>query len=87
MAKVNSLPLNTSILRDKTSVFRFKDLTVLVQIPHPTPPGQGSNSSPPGTDDIQGSQLSTKRGQVTGCVKRVFNIQEIRRKRSLLSNR
>ena len=35
-AKVNSLPLNTSILKDKTSESRFKDLTVLVQIPHPT---------------------------------------------------
>ena len=34
-AKVNSSPLNTSILKDKASVSLFKDLTVLVQIPHP----------------------------------------------------
>ena len=51
MARVNSLPLNTSILKDKTSVSRFKDLSVPVKIPHPTlarfkllTPGHGRNT-------------------------------------------
>ena len=51
MARVNSLPLNTSILKDKTSVSRFKDLSVPVKISHPTlakfkllTPGHGRNT-------------------------------------------
>ena len=36
LAKVNSLPLNSSILKDKTSVFRWRNLISPVQIAHPT---------------------------------------------------
>ena len=45
LAKVNCLPVNTSILKNKPLVFRSKDLKVPIQIPpphptssHPTPP-------------------------------------------------
>ena len=36
LAKVNSLPLNGSILKDKTRVFRWRNLISPVQIAHPT---------------------------------------------------
>ena len=35
LAKVKSIPFNTSIVKYKTSIFHRKDLRVLVQIPHP----------------------------------------------------
>ena len=38
LAKVNCLPVNTSILKNKPLVFRSKDLKVPIQIPHPIPP-------------------------------------------------
>ena len=38
LAKVNCLPVNTSILKNKPLVFRSKDLQVPIQIPHPIPP-------------------------------------------------
>ena len=41
LAKVNSLPFITSILKDKTHMFRWKDFGSSSQIP--TPPRQGSN--------------------------------------------
>ena len=61
LAKVKSIPFNTSIVKYKTSIFHRKDLRVLVQIPHltqarfkfPTSPKQGSNSPPPGMKDSQ----------------------------------
>lgn len=51
LAKVNCLPVNTSILKNKPLVFRSKDLKVPIQIPHPipphlTPPRQGSVPTP-----------------------------------------
>ena len=36
LAKVKSIPFNTSIVKYKTSIFHRKDLRVLVQIPHLT---------------------------------------------------
>lgn len=36
LTKVNTLPLNTSIFKDKTLVTHSKDLGSLVEIPHPT---------------------------------------------------
>ena len=55
LAKVNYLHLNTLIFEVITLSFCWKDLTVQVQIPHPsqarfkfpTPARQGSNSPPP----------------------------------------
>ena len=44
LAKVNSLPFITSILKDKTHMFRWKDFGSSSQIP--TPPRQGSNPPP-----------------------------------------
>lgn len=41
LAKVNCLPVNTSILKNKPLVFRSKDLKVPIQIPHPTSPHPG----------------------------------------------
>ena len=38
LAKVNCLPVNTSILKNKPLVFRSKDLKVPIQIPHPISP-------------------------------------------------
>ena len=51
VAKVKSIPFNTSIVKYKTSIFHRKDLRVLVQFP--TSPRQGSNSPPPGMKDSQ----------------------------------
>lgn len=34
LVKVNFLPLNTLILKDKTCLFSWKDLTALVPLPH-----------------------------------------------------
>ena len=45
LAKVNYLPLNSSILKDKTHVFNRRDLT--------TPRRQGSSSPPFGKNDSQ----------------------------------
>ena len=36
-AEVNFLPSNTSMLKDKTHLFSWKDLTIQVQISHPHP--------------------------------------------------
>ena len=51
LAKVKSIPFNTSIVKYKTSIFHRKDLRVLVQIPHLT---QARFKFPtPGTKDSQ----------------------------------
>lgn len=52
LAKVNSLPFITSILKDKTHMFRWKDFGSSSQIP--TPPRQGSNPPPPGAESSRG---------------------------------
>ena len=53
VAKVKSIPFNTSIVKYKTSIFHRKDLRVLVQIPHltqarfkyPTPGHEGQSNA------------------------------------------
>ena len=53
LAKVKSIPFNTSIVKYKTSIFHRKDLRVLVQIPHltqarfkfPTPGHEGQSNA------------------------------------------
>ena len=73
MARVISLPLNTSIVSSSKN--------------SPPHPGKVQTLNPRARTKYKDRNCPAKRGQVTGCVKRVFNIQEIRRKRSLLSNR
>ena len=49
LMKANSLPLNTSILKDKARVLRWRDLTLPIQIPHICQ--ARSNSPSADTDD------------------------------------
>ena len=49
LMKANSLPLNTSILKDKARVLRWRDLTLPIQIPHLCQ--ARSNSPSADTDD------------------------------------
>ena len=51
LAKANSLPLNSSMLKDKTRLLRWRDLTGPDKLP--TPPRQGSSSPPFGKNDSQ----------------------------------
>ena len=63
------VPLNTSILKNKTLVSRCKDLTVPVQIP-PLHPGKGKILQPRARTTDKDLSGSAKRGQVTGCVQK-----------------
>ena len=63
------MPLNTSILKNKTLVSRCKDLTVPVQIPPPHP-GKGKILQPRARTTDKDLSGSARRGQVTGCVQK-----------------
>ena len=65
LAKVSSLPLNSSILKDKTRVFRWRDLTGPDKLP--TPPRQGSSSPPFGKNDSQMPECWRGGGEGGGC--------------------